>query len=223
MPDEKAVEDPGLPLGDIALDMVRRGPKGKEKYVIHPRGPEVLRAAVDVVFASKEPPARMRSRFKEVLKLCYVLEEREGSPKAARALAEALFSEPRVAQLFGGGSKHASARTRQYRKFLDEEDLARAPKLGDKPPEDALRLTAFVTPGQHDLTGHARRRAKARAEPKAAPRAGATPASAPPRRKPAGGRARFDLDAPSAEPEPGEGGPSPRPAGRRPPPGSVKG
>lgn len=162
MADKEAPKDEGLPLGQIALDMVRRAESGPEKYIIHPKGPEVICAAVQVVLLSGEAPAGMARRFREVIALCYVLDEKVGSKAAAEVLAKALFSEPRVAQILGSPEREANQKRRVYRKFLDEGDLARAPNIQDRSPEDALKLSSFLSPGQQDMMGRARKTAAKR-------------------------------------------------------------
>lgn len=177
MVEHTPAQDTGLPLGDIALDVVRRSRSGPEKYVIHPQGPAVIEAAVQAVLLSGEAPAAMTARLKRVVLVCYVLAEKEGSPKAAAVLARALFKVPEVMALLGGADRESRQRGQAYRKFLDDKDVARAPKLGDRAPADALRLSSFLPAGQQDMTSRVRQAAAKRQAMEA--RAGVRPAARP--------------------------------------------
>ena len=137
-----------LSLGQIALDMVRTTDEGAEKYVIHPRGPEVIKAAVRVVLLSEEPPVQKAERFREVIALCHVLEANKGCPTAAQILADALFSDDRVAGILEEHRKQAVAKSMEYRKLWADDALRRAPKIDSKAPEDSVKLHSFLNPGQ---------------------------------------------------------------------------
>jgi hypothetical protein len=148
-------EDPGLPLGDIALDMVRKGDADGEPFKIHPRGPDVLKAAVAATLISGERNDAMARRFRGVIAVCFVLETKKASPQAAGVLAEALFSDPRVSKVLEALGSESRDAGRQYSKFLDEGDMARAPSLDDEVPDDSVSLKSFLNPGR-DLTSAAR-------------------------------------------------------------------
>lgn len=150
-------EDPGLPLGDIALDMVRKGDPGGEPFKIHPQGAAVLEAAVLATLLSGERNDAMAQRFRGVIAVCYVLETKKESPKAAAVLAEALFKDPRVAKTLTSTGAESRSAGLQYSKFLDEGDIAKAPSLDDEVPDDSVKLKSFMNPGR-DLTSAARQR-----------------------------------------------------------------
>jgi len=138
-------------MGDIALDMVRRAKGGPEPFVLHSQGPEVIKAAVQAVLASGEAPTAMADRLKAVVLVAYVLEEKERSPSAAKALLKALFADPEVVRIMQARGDEAERRQKAYQKFLADEDRARAPQLGAAAPANSVKATSFMTPGQQDL------------------------------------------------------------------------
>lgn len=164
MEEDKEPEDQGLPLGKIALDMLRPG-AGDEKYALHPKAAAVIEAAVKATLLSEESAREMKARFKQVISVCYVLQEREGSPTAAHALAEALFGAPEVQAMFANDGSRDRSRGREYRKFLDDSDMSTAPQLEAAAPKDSVKAASFVTPGQQNLAARQRKSASARAKP----------------------------------------------------------
>jgi hypothetical protein len=96
-----ADEDPGLGLAEIALGLLKADETGAERYRLQAMGAAVVEGAVAATLASGEPETAMKQRFKELLRVCCVLEEKMNSPTAARQLAVALFTNP---ALFSGYS-----------------------------------------------------------------------------------------------------------------------
>ncbi len=182
MAEDQEPEDQGLPLGKIALDMLRRG-DGDEKFVLHPKAAEVIEAALNATLLSGEAAGDMKIRFKQVISVCYVLQEKENSPAAAHALGQVLFTNPKVLELFANDGSRDRNRGRQYRKFLDDKDMSTAPQLEAEAPKDSVKLASFVTPGQQNLAARQRKSAAARAKPEFKVGAKRRPPAAPTKAK----------------------------------------
>ncbi len=167
---EQPTEDLGFPLAEIALDMVRRAPGADEAYTVHPTGPEVIKAAVKALMLSDEPPLEKAKVVRRALALCYVLEERENCPKAAALIGGALLADPETVRLLGGAKDQQTAQAKQYRQFLDDRDVERAPRVDAKAPDGSLKLHAFLNPGQQRAKpGPARRPPASGSAPSARP------------------------------------------------------
>ena len=180
---EPPTEDAGFPLAEMALDMVRRGPEGGERFVLHPQGREVIKAGVKALLLSDETTVRKARAIRQALALCVVLEEREHCPGAAQAVAEALLSDPAVAALLGGKRDAHAVKAKQYRQFVDARDVERAPQVDAKAPDGSMKLRSFINPGQERTRRSATGPAQApETGPQDRPDA-SKPRSAPPRRR----------------------------------------
>ena len=140
-------EEVGLPLASVALDLIRTC-DGPQKYALHPEGSDVIKAGVQAILLSGESEDQMAERFWDVVSLCYVLREKKGCPKAADELGEALFADKRVLRILKRRGSAADERNAKSQKLLSSEALARAPKVGEKSPEDSVKLHSFLNPGQ---------------------------------------------------------------------------
>ncbi len=156
--------DPGVPLMAFALDVIRKG-EGDEPFVLHPDGGALMTAAAAALMASPEEAKLKKAKLRSVLAVAYVLGEKQKSPKASRALIDALTEHVGVAQLLGIETKALRRRGAELKKFLGDEELKRAPKLEDAAPVGSLKLSSFLDPGRDP---QARARAGKTTRPKTA-------------------------------------------------------
>ena len=78
----------GVPLMAFALDVIRKADGGEEPFVFHPEGGPLIRAATVALLTGSDSAKTKVEKLRSVLALCYVLDERHSSPKAAHALLE---------------------------------------------------------------------------------------------------------------------------------------
>lgn len=136
-----------LKLDEAVLELVRRSDGGKEQFVLHPLGAQVVARLVDLCVLSTLPEDVLQEQLLRVVAVCSVLKDQFKCPSAARSLFKAVIKNRKARSLVGASMEKASRGSKQYRKFVGDS-IQRAPSLADEDPEDALKLKSFLNTGK---------------------------------------------------------------------------
>lgn len=109
--------DPPFPLVGLITPFLRRGRRGKERYLLVEQGDAAVGAALDALFASGEAPA---PALDELYGLTVVLEEQQNSATAALRIRAVLDADPRVREAYGEETRRIRAMRASFAAFRGE-------------------------------------------------------------------------------------------------------
>lgn len=134
----------GVPFDAFAVDALRKSDDGDEPYVLTAEGKRVIVAAARALLVSRESNAAKREKFERVYALAHVLETKQSSPTAGRALSRLLSDIPAVAEILGVETKALRERGKRLARFLGADVIRRAPKVDVAAPIGSMKLSSML-------------------------------------------------------------------------------